>query len=70
MGPKNLRSATWYLKQVRIRTLDHFPVITRVLALLHDRLVNAAAEIKATTTSAYLMRSDGWRLMQPNVGTP
>ena len=30
MGPKNVRSVTWYLNQVRIRTWDHFPVITRV----------------------------------------
>ena len=30
MGPKNLRSVTWYLIQVRIRTWEHFPVITRV----------------------------------------
>ena len=30
MGPKNFRSVTWYLNQVRIRTWDHFPVITRV----------------------------------------
>ena len=47
------------------------------LVLLYDRLMKAAAEIKATTTSsrnrknfAYLMRSDRWRLMQPNAGTP
>ena len=125
MGPKNLRSETWYLKQARIRTWDHFPVITRVegqeirtkrcvkgwagwtpvseremskfqelvlrtqsdsdeaaedgegLVLLHDRLVRAAAEIKATTTSsrnrnnfAYLKKSDGWRATQPHAGTP
>ena len=30
MGPKDLRSVTWYLNQVRIRTWDHFLVITRV----------------------------------------
>ena len=30
VGPKNLHSVTWYLKQVRIRTWDHFRVITRV----------------------------------------
>ena len=30
LGPRNLRSETWYLNQVRIRTWDHFPVITRV----------------------------------------
>ena len=129
MGPKNLRSVTGCLNQVRIRTLDHFPVITRVegreirtkkrvkgwagwtpvsqgemvksqelvlcprsdhdeaapcetqdgegLIRLHDRLVKAAAEIKAAATSSrnrknfpYLMRSDRWRLMQPNAGTP
>ena len=104
VGPKNLRSVTWYQNQVRIRTWDHFPVITRVegreirtkkrvkgwagwtpvsegeavkfqelvlctrrecdeaapgetedregLVLLHDRLVRAAVEIKATTTSS------------------
>ena len=45
------------------------------LVLQHDRLVKAAAEIKAATTSsrnrkkfAHLMRSDRWRLMQPNAG--
>ena len=124
LGPRNLRSETWYLNQVRIRTL-----ITRVegqeirtkkrvkrwagwtpvsegdvaklqelvlhlrgardevalreaedgerLVHLHDRLVTAAAEIKATTTSsrnrqnsAYLKRSDGWRVTPPNAGTP
>ena len=27
---KNLRSVTWYLNQARIRTWDHFPVITTV----------------------------------------
>ena len=45
---------------------------------LHDRLVTAASEIKATTTSrpgtgkssAYLKRSDGWPVMQPTAGTP
>ena len=126
MGPKNLRSVTWYLHQLRIRTWDHFPVITRVegremrtkkrvkgwagwtpvseremvkfqelvlcsrsdhdevapcetedgegLVLLHERLVKAAAENQATTTSsrnrknvAYPTRSDCWRLMQPIV---
>ena len=30
MGPKNLRSVTWYLDQAKIRTWDHFLVITRV----------------------------------------
>ena len=30
MGPKDLRSVTWYLNQVRIRTWDLFPEITRV----------------------------------------
>ena len=30
IGPKNLRSVTCYLKQVRICTWDHFLVITRV----------------------------------------
>ena len=30
MGTKNLRSVTWYLNQVRIRTWDHFSMITRV----------------------------------------
>ena len=104
MGPKDIRSTTWYLNRVRFRTWDHFPVITKIegrelktkkrikrwagwvpvsetekaefqelvpcprsvhgegdpreteegngLALLHDRLVGAAAETKATTTSS------------------
>ena len=30
MGPKYIRSTTWYLHQVRLRTWDHFPVITRI----------------------------------------
>ena len=30
LGPRNLRSETWYLNQVRIRTWDHFLVITKV----------------------------------------
>ena len=55
-GLKNLRSVTWYLNQVSICTWDHFPVISREdgegLVRLHDRLVKAAAEIKATTTSS------------------
>ena len=28
MGPKDIRSTTWYLNRVRFRTWDHFPVIT------------------------------------------
>ena len=47
------------------------------LVLLHDRLVKAAAEIEATTTSSRnqkqfmcLKRSDRWRQMQPNAETP
>ena len=30
MGPKDIRSMTWYLNRVRLRTWDHFPVMTRV----------------------------------------
>ena len=30
LGPRNLRSETWHLDQVRFRTWDHFLVITRV----------------------------------------
>ena len=30
LGPRNLPSETWYLNQVRIRTWEHLPVITRV----------------------------------------
>ena len=30
MGPRNFRSVTWFLKHVRIRTWDHFLVISRV----------------------------------------
>ena len=103
MGPKDIRSTTWYLNRVRFRTWDHFPVITRIegrelktknpikgwagwvpcqkqrrkfqeivlcprsehgegdqreteegnrLALQHERLVGAAPEVKATTTSS------------------
>ena len=29
MGRKNLRSVTWFLNQMTIRTWDYFPVITR-----------------------------------------
>ena len=30
MGPKDIRSTTWYLNQVKLRTWDHFPVVTRI----------------------------------------
>ena len=30
MGPKDIRSTTWYLNKVRLRTWDHFQVITRI----------------------------------------
>ena len=30
MGPKDIRSTTWYLNQVKRRTWHHFPVITRI----------------------------------------
>ena len=47
------------------------------LVHLHGRLVAAAAEIKATTSSSRnwksfvcLKRSDRWRPMQPIAGTP
>ena len=30
MGPKDIRSTTWYLNSVRFRTWDHFPVITKI----------------------------------------
>ena len=30
MGPRDIRSTAWYLNQVRLRTRDHFPVITRI----------------------------------------
>ena len=30
MGPKDTRSMTWYLNQVRFRTWDHCPVITKI----------------------------------------
>ena len=30
MGPKDIRSTTWYLNQVKLRTWHHFPVITRI----------------------------------------
>ena len=30
MGPKDIRSTTWYLNQVKLHTRDHFPVITRI----------------------------------------
>ena len=30
MGPKDIRSTTWYLNRVRLRTWDHFPVITKI----------------------------------------
>ena len=104
VGRKDIRSTTWYLNQVRLRTWGHFPVITRIegrelqtkkcvkrwagwtpvseaekakfqelvvcprsdhndaaqrdaeegegLALPQDRLVGAAAEVRATTTSS------------------
>ena len=104
MGLKDIRSTTWCLHQVRLRTWDYILVITRIegrglktkkcvkgwavwtpaseaekakfqelvlcprndrgraavrdvevgegLVLLHDRLVSAAAEVKATTTSS------------------
>ena len=29
-GPKDTHSTTWHLNQVRLRTWDHFPVITRI----------------------------------------
>ena len=30
MGPKDICSTTWYLNKVRLRTRDHFPMISRV----------------------------------------
>ena len=30
MGPKDIRSTTWYLNQVMLRIGDHFPVFTRI----------------------------------------
>ena len=30
MGPKGLSSTTWYLNKVRLRTWDHFSVITKI----------------------------------------
>ena len=30
MGPRDIRSATWYLNRVSFRTWDHFPVITKI----------------------------------------
>ena len=87
-GPKETRSTTWHLNQVRLRTWDHFPAIGpdgcpsqklkkqssknrcsgpqgdlgetalrdaeegEGLVLPHERLVGAAAEVKATTTSS------------------
>ena len=30
MVPKDLRSTTWYLIKVRLRTWDHFPVVVKI----------------------------------------
>ena len=29
MGPRDMRSTTWYLNKVRMRTWDHFPVVVK-----------------------------------------
>ena len=30
MGPRDLHSTTWYLNKVRLRALDHFPVVVNI----------------------------------------
>ena len=30
VGPKDLRSTTWFLNKVRLRTWDHFPVVVKI----------------------------------------
>ena len=30
MGPRDLRSTTWYLNKVRLRTWDHFSVVVKI----------------------------------------
>ena len=36
MGPKDIRSTTWYLNRVRFGTWDHFPVVTKVEGRLRN----------------------------------
>ena len=43
MGPKNILSTIWYLIQVRIRTWDQFPVITKV----EEREIRTDARVRS-----------------------